>query len=212
MSPNSCNIGYIYIYKCVVGNVDNICKIGKTTHFRDKHCRIVQSLRTPYFGFMPYMQFDGTPIVTGFKVKDVDAADDAVRENFKRQQKQISTLELYVTDYNDGIKELCVFLKQQNQFIELVEDGITDYDFLKLDDSIDTSKSSFMNLLDSILLKYNKIPDELLPLFKAEDDFKEKCSTHYKSGNYVSIDNLVLDLHVNRSKRIDLFSRISEVL
>lgn len=212
MSPNSCNIGYIYIYKCVVGSVDNICKIGKTTHFRDKHCRIIQSLRTPYAGLYPYLSFDGTPIVTGFKVKSVDAADDAVREHFKKQQKQISTLELYVTDYKDAIRELYVFLKQQNQFIELVEDGVTNYDFLQLDDSIDTSKSSFMNLLDSILLKYNKIPDELLPLFKTEEDFKDRCSTHYKSGNYVSIDNLVLDLHVERSKRIDLFSRISDLL
>ncbi len=212
MSHNSCNIGYIYIYKCVVGNVDNICKIGKTTHFRDKHCRIVQSLRTPYFGFMPYMQFDGTPIVTGFKVRDVDVADAEVHKYFKKQQ--VSTLEIYVTDYIEGVKKLHDFLVRKKLLIEIMEDDVTDYSFLKLDNyTIDTTKSNFKNLLDSILLKYNnEIPSKLLPLFKGMDEFREHCKSHYNSGNYISIDNLVLDLHVCRPKRIKILSQISDLL
>ena len=60
------NFGYIYIYKCVVGSGSDICKIGITKNFHD---RLKQHIRTPYYGFMPYVEFTtGNPIFTAFKV------------------------------------------------------------------------------------------------------------------------------------------------
>lgn len=210
MSHNSCKIGYIYIYKCVVGNVDNICKIGKTTHFRDKHCRIVQSLRTPYFGFMPYMQFDGTPIVTGFKVRDVDIADAEVQKYFKKQQ--VSTLEIYVGNYCDFIKKLCYLLKKCKLFIELLEDGVTDYSFLQYDEkiSVDTSKSSFEKIKQELLSKYDDLPTEVLKLLRTKADIQDNCPSHLKFGNYVEFPGeMILDLNFDKARRFDILSQLS---
>jgi len=213
MSHNSCKSGYIYIYKCVVGNVDNICKIGKTTHFRDKHCRIVQSLRTPYFGFMPYMTFDGTPIVTGFKVHDVDAADAEVQRYFKKQQ--VSTLEIYVGNYCDFIKKLCYLLKKRKLFIELLEDGVTDYSFLtdQQNDACDTSKIVFEAVKEMILSKYDEFPSRVLTLLRDAKDFEEHCSSHYSSGNYIRFTNdLVLDIHLSKAKRFNILCQLRDLL
>lgn len=59
------NVGYIYIYKCVVGSGSDVCKIGIT---KDFHKRLQQHVRTPYYGFMPYIEFTtGNPIATVFK-------------------------------------------------------------------------------------------------------------------------------------------------
>ena len=213
MNHNSCKIGYIYIYKCVVGNVDNICKIGKTTHFRDKHCRIVQSLRTPYFGFMPYMKFDGTPIVTGFKVRDVDVADVEVQKYFKKQQ--VSTLEIYVGNYCDFIKKLCYLLKKRKLFIELLEDGVTDYSFLtdQQNDACDTSKIVFEAVKEMILSKYDEFPSRVLTLLRDAKDFEEHCSSHYSSGNYIRFTNdLVLDIHLSKAKRFNILCQLRDLL
>lgn len=213
MSHNSCNIGYIYIYKCVVGNVDNICKIGKTTHFRDKHCRIVQSLRTPYFGFMPYMKFDGSPIVTGFKVRDVDIADAEVQKYFKKQQ--VSTLEIYVTDYIDGVKKLRNFLIRKKLLIELSEDGVTDYGFLQDDEKIliDTSKFTFEIIKQVLLSKYDNLPTEALKLLRTKADIQENCPSHLMYGNYIEFPNdMILDLNFDKAKRFNIMSKLRKLL
>lgn len=213
MSHNSCNIGYIYIYKCVVGNVDNICKIGKTTHFRDKHCRIVQSLRTPYAGLFPYLSFDGTPIVTGFKVRDVDVADVEVQKYFKKQQ--VSTLEIYVTDYIEGVKKLHDFLVRKKLLIEVLEDGVTDYGFLQDDEKIlvDTSKSTFEIIKQVLLSKYGDVPTEALKLLRTKADIQDNCPSHLKYGNYVEFPgDMILDLNFDKAKRFDILSQLSDLL
>lgn len=210
MSHNSCKIGYIYIYKCVVGNVDNICKIGKTTHFRDKHCRIVQSLRTPYAGLFPYLSFDGTPIVTGFKVKDVGAADIEVQEYFKKQQ--ISTLEIYVIDYIDGVKKLHDFLVRKKLLIELLEDGVTDYSFLQDDEKIlvDTSKSSFKKIKQELLSKYDVLPTEVLKLLRTKADIQDNCPSHLMYGNYVEFPgDMILDLNFDKARRVKILTQLN---
>lgn len=186
--------GFIYIYKCVVGNADDICKIGKTTHFRDKHCRIVQSVRTPYYGFMPYMSFDGDPIVTAFRVKDINATDTEVQNYFKK--KQVSSLEIYVVDYMDAIRDLYNFLLKKKRLIELIPDGISNYDSLRVNKplSYDTTKTNFEYIKQELLFKYsNGLPVQLLSLLRDEQEFSENCSSHFKSGNYVVFpDNLGL--------------------
>ena len=206
--------GFIYIYKCVVGNVDDICKIGKTTHFRDKHCRIVQSVRTPYYGFMPYMSFDGDPIVTAFRVKDVDAADTEVQNYFKK--KQVSSLEIYVVDYMDAIRDLYNFLLKKKQLIEFIPDGISNYDSIRVNKplSYDTTKFSFEHIKQELLSKYsNGLPEQLLSLLRDEQEFSENCSSHFKSGNYVIFpNNLVLDIHCNKPGRTIILNKLLELL
>ena len=206
--------GFIYIYKCVVGNVDDICKIGKTTHFRDKHCRIVQSVRTPYYGFMPYMSFDGDPIVTAFRVKDVNTTDTEVQNYFKK--KQVSSLEIYVVDYMDAIRDLYNFLLKKKRLIELIPDGISNYDSIRINEPLshDTTKSNFEHIKQELLFKYsNGLPEQLLSILRDKQEFSENCSSHFQSGNYVVFpNNLVLDIHCNKPGRTIILNKLLELL
>lgn len=209
--------GYIYVYKCVVGTANNICKIGKTRHFKDTQCRIEQSIRTPYYGFFPYMTFEGEPIVTGFKVKDVNAADTKVREYFKKEGKQIGSLEIYDIDYHVAIQKLYELLQEMNLFLELLEDGVIDYGFLVVKEeavTIDTTKKVFIALRDKILSKYkSNLPKELLEYLRDIKEFQENCSSHYKTGNYVEFkDGLVLDIGISKPKRASLLNKLEKLL
>ena len=85
------NEGYIYIYKCVVGSGSDVCKIGIT---KDYHKRLQQHVRTPYYGFMPYIEFTtGNPIATVFKISNYDSADTIINNIF--HENQFGTFEIY---------------------------------------------------------------------------------------------------------------------
>ncbi len=214
------NIGFIYIYRCIVGANKDICKIGKTKHLGDHSDRLTQHLRTTYYGFTPYTDFStGKVIATGFKVTDVDQADKLVKNLFK--DRQVSSIEVYNVDYDSAIKELYDFLNANNLLVSFVEDGISAYDFLKVEDNgdtlkinVDTSKSAFEDIKEQLLSKYgNELPDELLLLLRDQDEFIEICPSHYKSGNYIDFpNNLVLDIHYNKMKRVDILSKLRDLL
>ena len=124
-------------------------------------------------------------------------------------------------DYDSAIKELYDFLNANNLLVSFVEDGISAYDFLKVEDNgdtlkinVDTSKSAFEDIKEQLLSKYgNELPDELLLLLRNQDEFIEICPSHYKSGNYIDFpNNLVLDIHYNKMKRVDILSKLRDLL
>lgn len=218
MSENL-NEGYIYIYKCIVGSGSDVCKIGKTKHFHDGYDRLKQHGRTLYYGFVPYTDFTtGFPIATGFRVKNYNIADALVRKNFS--DRQFSNIEIYNVDYDLAIKELYEVLNSNGQLIELIQDGISAYDFLvtapEVVDEVneDTSKATFETVKDKILLKYgNELPEKLMILLKDKEDFMNNCRSHYASGNYIDFpNNLVLDIHYNKMKRVDILSKLRDLL
>lgn len=154
------NFGYIYIYKCVVGSGSDICKIGITKNFHD---RLKQHVRTPYYGFMPYVEFTtGNPIFTAFKVRDYDLADNLIEELLNT--KKIGNYEIYNIDYEEAIKIIYKTLVKKDRLIELIKEDYTDYDYLKESEfkaekeMIDTRISVFKDIVKQLLLKYN---DEL---------------------------------------------------
>ena len=101
------NFVYIYIYKCVVESGSDVCKIGIT---KDFHKRLQQHVRTPYYGFMPYIEFTtGNPIATIFKVSEYDKTDDLIDELF--HENQFDNFEIYSINYDDAIKNFIMVLK-----------------------------------------------------------------------------------------------------
>lgn len=208
-------IGYIYIYKCIVGKASDFCKIGMTEHFRDKYDRITQHERTPYYGFIPYMDFaTGNAIVTAFKVKNIRKTDRLVKERFKNYQ--VGKIEIYNIDYDKAIKELYDYLKETNQFIELIKDGISIYKFLdkKEFDDLDpvTSKAKFEMVLQQILKRYgNNLPEEFLSLLREKKEFEEHCPSHTQFIEIHPYD-LVLDIHFNKSKRTEIMNKLQDLL
>lgn len=64
-----------------------------------------------------------------------------------------------------AIKELYEVLNSNGQLIELIQDGISAYDFLATAPEVvdevneDTSKATFETVKDKILLKYGKVND-----------------------------------------------------
>lgn len=211
MSHNSCKVGYVYIYKVVVGNSHNFVKIGVSKDYVE---RMHQHVRTPYQGFICFLNFlTCEPVVTAFKVADMDLSDDLVQGYFKKYQ--LGDIEVYNINYNDAIKELYTLLKKHNQFIELVEDKITDYSFLKDDGKIlvDTSKSAFEIIKQELLSKYDGIPNEVLKLLRTKVDIQYNCPSHLKYGNYVEFPNdMILDLHFDKAGRVDILTQLSDLL
>lgn len=201
---NEFNSGYIYIFKCIVGSHSDVCKISKTKNLNDSNSRLKQHGRTLYYGFTPYCDFmSGFPIATSFMVKDMDTCDLLVKERFSN--RQFSSIEIYNVDYDDAILELYKLLKENNQLIKLIEDGISSYSFMDGNDEsetdlVDTSKSTFVRVKQQLLNKYeDKLPEKVLILLKDKEEFKNNCLSHYRSGNYIEFPNdLILDLHFNK--------------
>ena len=153
--------GYIYVYKCMVGSGSDVCKIGITKDYRK---RLKQHVRTPYYGFLPYIEFTtGNPIATIFKVSDYNTADEIINKAF--HDNQFGNFEIYSIDYDDAIKRLYEELKNSNMLIELIKDNYSLYSFLdEIDEksNIKTSKKEFENLREQLLTKYNESLPEAL--------------------------------------------------
>ena len=205
--------GYIYIYKCVVGSGSDVCKIGIT---KDYHKRMQQHVRTPYYGFMPYIEFTtGNPIATVFKIRDYDSADNIINRIF--HDNQFGNFEIYSIDYDEAIRKLYNELNNNNQLIELIKDNYSLYSFLNNnieESNINTNKKEFENVKIQLLEKYNNIlPDSLMTMLKDKNDFIENCHSHYSTGNYIDFpSNLVLDLNYNKEKRIEILNKLRELL
>ena len=206
------NIGYIYIYKCVVGSGSDICKIGITKNFHD---RLKQHVRTPYYGFMPYVEFTtGNPIFTAFKVSNYDLADDLIEEILKN--KKVGNYEIYNIDYEEAIKVLYRALKEKSRLIELIKEDYTDYDILEDNliktkiEPIDTRIKNFKEIVKQLLLKYdNELPEEILVMLRDKDDYIKNCNSHYVRGNFLDFpNNMVLDLNYNKSTRLEILSKL----
>lgn len=206
-------LGYIYIYKCVVGSGSDVCKIGIT---KDYHKRLQQHVRTPYYGFIPYIEFTtGNPIATIFKVNDYNSADAIINKVF--HDNQFGNFEIYSIDYDEAIKKLYEELKNTDMLIELIKDNYSLYSFLdEIDEksNVKTSKKEFENLREQLLTKYNEsLPEALLSMLKDKNSFIENCHSHYSTGNYIDFpSNLVLDLNYNKEKRVEILNKFKDLL
>lgn len=203
--------GYIYIYKCVVGSGSDVCKIGIT---KDYHKRLQQHVRTPYYGFIPYIEFTtGNPIATIFKVNDYSSADAIINKVF--HDNQFGNFEIYSIDYDDAIKKLYEELKNTNRLIELIKDNYSLYSFLNNNEgNVKTNKKEFKNIREQLLVKYSgSLPEELMSMLKDKNTFIENCHSHYLTGNYIDFpSNLVLDLNYNRERRIEILNKLKGLL
>ena len=204
-------LGYIYIYKCVVGSGSDVCKIGIT---KDYHRRLQQHVRTPYYGFIPYIEFTtGNPIATIFKVNDYNSADAIINKVF--HDNQFGNFEIYSIDYDDAIKKLYEELKNTNRLIELIKDNYSLYSFLNNDEvNVKTNKKEFENIREQLLVKYSdSLPEELMSMLKDKNTFIENCHSHYTTGNYIEFPyNLVLDLNYNKARRIEILNKLKALL
>lgn len=210
------NFGYIYIYKCVVGSGSDICKIGITKNFHD---RLKQHVRTPYYGFMPYVEFTtGNPIFIAFKVRDYDLADNLIEELLNT--KKIGNYEIYNIDYEEAIKIIYKTLVKKDRLIELIKEDYTDYDYLKESEfkaekeMIDTRISVFKDIVKQLLLKYNdELPEEVLVMLRDKEDYISNCNSHYIRGNYVDFtNNLILDLNYNKATRLEILNKLKKFI
>ena len=210
------NFGYIYIYKCVVGSGLDICKIGITKNFHD---RLKQHVRTPYYGFMPYVEFTtGNPIFTAFKVRDYDLADHLIEELLNT--KKIGNYEIYNIDYEEAIKIIYKTLVKKDRLIELIKEDYTDYDYLEESEfkaekeMINTRISIFKDIVKHLLLKYNdELPDEVLVMLRDNEDYIDNCNSHYIRGNYVEFtNNLILDLNYNKATRLEILNKLKKFI
>ena len=210
------NFGYIYIYKCVVGSGSDICKIGITKNFHD---RLKQHVRTPYYGFMPYVEFTtGNPIFTAFKVRDYDLADNLIEELLNT--KKIGNYEIYNIDYEEAIKIIYKTLVKKDRLIELIKEDYTDYDYLEESEfkaekeMINTRISVFKDIVKQLLLKYNdELPEEVLVMLRNKEDYIDNCNSHYIRGNYVEFtNNLILDLNYNKATRLEILNKLKKFI
>lgn len=208
--------GYIYIYKCVVGSGSDICKIGITKNFHD---RLKQHVRTPYYGFMPYVEFTtGNPIFTAFKVRDYDLADNLIEELLNT--KKIGNYEIYNIDYEEAIKIIYKTLVKKDRLIELIKEDYTDYDYLEESEfkaekeMINTRISVFKDIVKQLLLKYNdELPEEVLVMLRDKEDYIDNCNSHYIRGNYVEFtNNLILDLNYNKATRLEILNKLKKFI
>ncbi len=212
MSKISNGEGFIYVYPCIMGGTKNLCKIGVTDNFKE---RMSQHVRTPYHGFNCMLNYPSyKPIATALRIKNMDIADELVKDCF--HDYQLAGIEVYNINYNVSIQELYNLLYEHKQYVELIEDGVTDYGFLVLKEEVkvDTTKPVFEALRDKILSKYNdELPEELLLLLRDVEEFKTHCSSHYETGNFVEFfDGLVLDIGVCKASRALLLNKLQELL
>lgn len=206
---NNNELGYIYIYKCVVGSGSDVCKIGIT---KDYHRRLKQHVRTPYYGFIPYIEFTtGNPIATVFKIRDYNFSDELINRIFR--DFQFGNFEIYTIDYDEAIKRLYEELKSANRLVELIKDNYSAYGFLdkeNSDENVKTDRDSFKEIRDKIVSKYNdSLPEDLLIMLRNKDEFKKNCNSHYSRGNYVDFpNNMILDLNYNKEKRVEMLNKL----
>lgn len=200
--------GYIYVYKCILGTGSNACKIGKTKNLAK---RLQQHVRTPYYGFMPYLDFlTGKAIATGFKIKNYQQADKIIHNIF--HDYQFGNYEIYNIDYDKCIEELYNNLSKNKILIDFIKDGCSPYIFLE---KKIIKKEDFERLLDKIKTKYpnNIFPEELINMLRDKTDFITNCKSHYDTGNYIDFPNdMILDLNFSKSKRNEIKSRLELIL
>ena len=184
--------GYIYIFKCIVGTNDDVCKIGKTKHFKDKNDRLAQHLRTTYYGFTPYTRFDTNEVIaTGFRVNDMDKADRVIKKAFNKER--LSNIEIYNISYFEGIKRIYNTIKS-DFFTGIYRDGYTTYKELSInkkyiiDDYKNYEEELGIDKFKPLLKKLWKIyginyPNSLANYICEEKDLKTYVRDR---GNYVS--------------------------
>ena len=205
--------GYIYIYKCVVGSGSDVCKIGKS---KDVYKRLKQHVRTPYYGFMPYIEFTtGNPIATVFKINEYIYADNLIDELF--HENQFGNYEIYLVDYDEAVKKIYEKLIEKDYLVEFIKDNYSLYSFINNEDSdklVNTNKKVFENIKKELLIKYNyNLPEDILIMLKDKNEFIKNCSSHYIRGNYIEFpENLVLDLNFNKEKRFEILKKLKKFL
>lgn len=218
------NKGYIYIYKCIVGKNNDFCKIGKSVDYKK---RIQQHERTPYYGFIPYTDWDsGEAIYTAFMVKDCIKADKVIKTSKVFNSCSIGGIEIYHMDYNLAIERLYELLINEKLLTGIRRDGISKYEKLNIppklivDEFVDyeggTTKKDFMPVVESLVKTYKgKYPIELRTMLKTESELKERCPSHYKSGNFVKFndsENLVIDIHYCKSKKQEILAKLQQFI
>lgn len=215
--------GYIYIFKCIVGTKDDVCKIGKTKHFKDDKDRLAQHLRTTYYGFTPYTRFDTNEVIaTGFRVSNINKADTVVKNAFK--EDSFSDLEIYNIPYFDGIKRLYEVLndKEKRLFTGIYRDGYTTYKKLGinkkyiLDDyknyEEELGKDKFEPLLKRLWEKYKnkEFPQDLVGYICEEKDMKSYVS---ERGNYVPFGkDLYFNINFRYATKAEILKKLNDAL
>ena len=213
--------GYIYIYKCIVGKKDDVCKIGKTKHFRDDNDRLAQHLRTTYYGFTPYTRFDTNEVIaTGFRVNNINKADTAIKNAFK--DKGLSDIEIYNVSYLNGIKTIYKVLNDNALFTGIYRDGYTTYKQLIninkkyiLDDyknyEEELGKDKFEPLLKELWKKYKyNYPNYLAGYICKEKDLKSYVSERH---NYVPFGNgLFFNINYNYQTKSEIIKKLNDAL
>ena len=211
MSKVSHEQGFIYVYPCIMGGCKTLSKIGVTNNLK---ARMTQHLRTPYQGFTCAVTIpDYKPIVTAFKVKYMDEADRLIKDKDTFSEIQLSGFEVYNMNYKIAIQELFNLLNEHGQYLGRIDDGITDYSFLKLEEDIkiDTSKKVFEALRDKILLKYKKtLPEDLIAVLRDKEEFERHCPSHKSFIEFR--DGLILDISVSRPSRVLLLEKLHSFL
>lgn len=206
--------GYIYIYKCMVGQCSDICKIGVSNDYKQ---RLIQHIRTPYYGFMPYCDFvTGKPIATMFEVSNLKDCDSLLKNYFK--QYEVSSIEIYNIEYDKAVKEIHRLLKMSNQLISFIPDGISVYDFLPQDklelQDETTKKAVYEDLISKINKKYNgDFPQDFINMLRDKEDFTLNCKSHMNKGSYVDVPgNYVLDINYNKAKKLEIKEKLLDIL
>lgn len=211
--------GYIYVYKCIVGSRSDVVKIGMTKHYNDESDRLKQHGRTLYYGFVPYTNFfTGQPISTAFLVRERKTADKLIKKEFA--ENQFTNIEVYNIEYQDAIKRIYDILNEKSQFIKLIEDTYTDYNFLdKKEENITEDeikgrfkKKDFINLRDALLSKYhNNLPEEIIQMLRNRKEFEENCNSHFKLKNWIDFGkDMILDINFNSERRQEIYNKLKK--
>ena len=206
------DIGYIYVFKCIVGSGSDVCKIGISQNFKQ---RLKQLVRTPYYGFIPYIEFtSGNPIATIFKVSEYSLADELIDKLFK--ENQFGNFEIYSVDYDEAIEKIYRELHNSNRLLDFIKDDYSPYPFLGdvEENNINTNKKDFERIINLILSKNNNnIPEELLIMLREKQEFIDNCKSHFKTGNYIDFNNgLILNLNYNKEKRTEILNKLKSML
>jgi hypothetical protein len=209
--------GFIYIYKC--NGLKDICKIGKT---EDIKSRLSQHVRTPYYGFMPYLDFlTGMPIFTSFAVDDVDKVDKQMKSFLSRHQ--VSSMEIYQINYGeaityfsalgilsdkDGYTDYANLIKDYQDRETNEEESIRDCE--SLSNEMLTRKKDFQTVVEEILANNNsEIPGELETCNFLIDELKEY---HIKYNSYIRINNKYININKNKKDRVKIMSALKKIL
>ena len=79
-----------------------------------------------------------------------------------------------------------------------------------------TKKWVFIDLRNRIIEKYgNKLPNDLIKKvhLRTMEDYKENCYSSYRKKAYIEFsNNLVLDININKAKRIKVINILKEYI